>query len=729
MKDELARLTQYNRDAEGNLTDVIDATSGKTSYEYDEDDNLISVTDAAGRITKYEYNLLGQQTALVSPLGFRSETHFDLAGNPIRSTDADGRVNRNFFDAEGRVIRRELYDGQVVQFSYDINGQLITMIDATGTTSMSYDVQGLLLERIGGDGRSISYQYDVAGNIVSTSMPGETLNYSYDALGSLTSVQSSTAGLTTYQYDLNRNKVATQFADGTRETRSYDPRDRLVSQSTFNSANSLLQQTSHLLLANGLISSTTESGVSNRQVSYTYDQLNRLLSENVTGASPRSTSYTFDAAGNRLQKTDSVEGTTLYTYDLQDRLLTSILGSQTTTYSYDRSGQLLNEVTGADISSYTYTAAGKLATATVVKNGNTDAASYKYTGDGLRVSRTSNGVETRYLVDDNRQYSEIAQEYSPAGALLKQYIYGEQIISVTHGGQNNVLHTDHLGSVRFVTANGVVTGASTTDSFGNVLQTSGNAAELQGFAGRNRDSVTGLIDMRARDYSGAVGRFTTSDPFPAQFDHPGTIHRYAFALNNPANFSDPSGFFTLAEQLTSTGLGSELMKTYSKNLGKMFLTVLRVSVCVIKPRNQMRTMGAELMAQGVPRGEVLFENGTQMVAAGLNEISQAIKQAYKDIYDDLRKSTESKYKNFGKRPSKPQPKNWLDEMEDYVKDQKKDFLKKGIKDKFKKVEDMVTAMRGYVDDNTVMLTSNDICDKAKIAERRGAEMLSKYFDS
>jgi large repetitive protein len=727
LNDELGRLTQHGFDSEGNLSQVIDPMGGRTSYEYDEDDNLTSITDAAGRLTTYEYNLLGQQTAIVSPLGFRSETQFDLAGNPIRSIDSDGRINRNFFDAEGRVIRRELYDSQVVQFSYDTNGQLVTMIDATGTTSMSYDVQGRLLQRTGGDGRTISYQYDVAGNIITTLMPGETLNYSYDALGILTAVQSSTAGLTTYQYDLNRNKIGTLFADGTRETRSYDLRDRLTGQSTFSAANSLIQQTTHLLLANGLIASTIESGVSNRQVSYTYDELNRLRSENVSSASPRTTTYSYDAVGNRLQKIDSLDGTTLYTYDLQDRLLTSSLNSQVTTYSYDQSGHLLSEVTGANVSSYTYTADGKLALATVLNSGNTQTASYKYTGDGLRVSRTSNSVETRYLVDDNREYSEIAQEYSPAGVLLKQYIYGEQIISVAQGGQNNVLHTDHLGSVRFVTANGVVTGSSTTDSFGNVLQTSGNAADLPGFAGRNRDSVTGLIDMRARDYNGAVGRFTTSDPFPAQFDHPGTLHRYAFALNNPANFSDPSGFFTLAEQLTSTGLGSELMKTYSKNLGKLFLTAVRISTCVIKPGNQMRQMGAELMAQGVPRGEVLFENGTQMIAAGLNELYQAIKQAYKDIYDDLRKSTEGKYKNFGKRPAKPQPKHWLDEMEDYVKNQKQDFLKKGIKDKFKKVEEMVGAMRGYVDDITVMLTSNDVCDKAKIVERRGAEMLSKFF--
>ena len=725
--DELGRITQYGYDPEGNLAHVIDSAGGRTEYQYDENNNPISIKDAANRITRYEYDLAGRQTATISPLGFRSETQFDAVGNPIRTTDADGRVNQNFFDAEGRVIRRELHDGQVVRFSYDLRGQLISMVDATGTTSMSYDKQGRLLQRTNGDGRSISYQYDAAGNVASVSMPGETLTYSYDAIGSLTAVQSSTSGLTSYTYDLNRNKTAIQNADGTRETRNHDLRDRLVSQSSLGANNTLLQQTTHILLANGLISNTVESGVNNRQVSFTYDVLNRLLSESETGVNPRTTAYTYDAVGNRLQKVDSIGGTTQNNYDLQDRLLSSSTNSVVTTYAYDRSGQLLSEVTGADQSTYTYTADGKLSSATVNSGGNSETVGYRYTGDGLRVSRISASGETRYLIDSNREYSEIAQEYSPAGVLLRQYIYGDQIISVSHSGQNHVLHTDHLGSVRFVTTAGVVTGRATMDSFGNVLETSGNAAEMPGFAGRFRDTVTGWTDMRARDYDGAVGRFTTSDPYPAEFNQPGTLNRYAFALNNPANFTDPTGYFTLAEQLVSTRLGTELMKTYSKNLGKLFLTAVQICECVIRPGNQMRTMGAELVAQGVPRGEVLYDNGTKMIAAGLNQISDAIKEAYKNIYNDLKSSVESKYDNFGKPPAKSQPKHWLQEMEDHFKKQKEDFLKKGIKEKFKAGQEFVGQLRGYVTDITVMLSSANLCEKAKIAERRGASMLNKFF--
>lgn len=725
--DELGNSTSYLYDSEGRLLQVTDAMGGQTRYGYDEAGNLISVTDAAGRMTTYEYDTLNRRTATVSPLGYRSEVEYDAVSNPIRQVDADGRANQNFYDAEGRVIRRELWDGTVVTFTYDDQGQLIQMTDETGTSTMTYDVRGRLLSRMNGDGTVISYAYDAAGNRIQVATPGGTSNYTYDALSRLSTVVSTTGGTTAYTYDLASNLTNTVFTDGTSEIRSYDSRDRLVSLATVDATNAPLQSFSYSLLANGLIESVAESGAINRTVRYEYDGLYRLTLESITGATSQNIGYVYDAVGNRLSRNDSITGQTDYSYDANDRLLSEVIGGTTTSYAYNQSGELLVKSSGSDRSTFTYDAAGKLATATVIEAGVTRASTYTYTADGLRVAAVIDGIETRYLVDSNREYSEILDEYTLADGVQKHFVIGHSITTVVDAAIVHALHGDVMGSVRFVTSNGTVTGTSTTDAFGDILLTTGNASEFPGFAGRSRDVVTGLLDMRARDYDSSTGRFRGSDVYPATVGQPATWHRYTFAGNNPVNFTDPTGYFTLAEQLTSTGLVSDLIKTYSKNLGKLFLTAVRISECVIRPGQQLRTMGARLVELGVPRGEVMYAKGSEMIAAGLTELNTAIKQAYKDIADDLKKGIKDKWDGLAKGAPKPKATNWLDDMEDYFKKQREDFLKKGISEKFKQGEEYVDKLRTYVTDITVMLTADDPCEKAKLVEAYGKGLIDKFF--
>jgi len=63
-------------------------------------------------------------------------------------------------------------------------------------------------------------------------------------------------------------------------------------------------------------------------------------------------------------------------------------------------------------------------------------------------------------------------------------------------------------------------------------------------SGKERDSETGLNYFGARYYCGNVGRFTSTDPvfFQAQMlSNPQRFNLYAYALNNPLKFVDPTG--------------------------------------------------------------------------------------------------------------------------------------------------------------------------------------------
>ncbi len=66
-----------------------------------------------------------------------------------------------------------------------------------------------------------------------------------------------------------------------------------------------------------------------------------------------------------------------------------------------------------------------------------------------------------------------------------------------------------------------------------------------GYAGEWADA-TGLVNLRARAYDPAAGRFTSRDGFAGLLPSPQTANRYSYALNGPYRYSDPSGRFVNA---------------------------------------------------------------------------------------------------------------------------------------------------------------------------------------
>ena len=97
-------------------------------------------------------------------------------------------------------------------------------------------------------------------------------------------------------------------------------------------------------------------------------------------------------------------------------------------------------------------------------------------------------------------------------------------------------HQDGLGSVVMITdGNAAVTGTQRFDAWGNQVASTGTVPQY-GYTGRELDE-TGLVYYRARYYDPTIGRFVKRDPVGLK----GGINRYAYGLNNPVRFTDPSG--------------------------------------------------------------------------------------------------------------------------------------------------------------------------------------------
>jgi len=170
-----------------------------------------------------------------------------------------------------------------------------------------------------------------------------------------------------------------------------------------------------------------------------------------------------------------------------------------------------------------------------------------YDGDGTRVSETAAGVTTKYLVDtlNPTGYSQVLDELV-SGVVTKTYTYGLRLISenqlVGSTWTPSFYGYDGHGNVRFTTNTaGTIGNAYQFDGFGMPIASSGSIANTYLYSGERFDSNLNLYHLRARYYNQATGRFETMDPAPGDILNPATLHKYAYAANNPVNRADPSG--------------------------------------------------------------------------------------------------------------------------------------------------------------------------------------------
>ena len=164
-------------------------------------------------------------------------------------------------------------------------------------------------------------------------------------------------------------------------------------------------------------------------------------------------------------------------------------------------------------------------------------STYKYDGFGRRIEKTGNGQTKRYVYDGE----DILLEYDGANILKSLYTHGPGIdepLAITKSTATFFYHQDGLGTVSELTdSTGVVVQSYAYDAYGNIIDETGTVDQPYTYTGREFDTETGLHYYRARYYDSVTGRFLQEDPFGFQAG----INFYSYVLNNPANFSDPSG--------------------------------------------------------------------------------------------------------------------------------------------------------------------------------------------
>ena len=568
--DQEDNRTEYEYDDLGRLTDVVQFLEGReirTEYGYDELGRQIWQEDANDNRTLFDYDLMGRRTDVVLPMMQRSTTFYDAVGNAERTIDFNGETTTYRYDEQNRLEFIDLFEDPDVTYTYTPTGQRETVTDGRGVTSYVYDVRERLIGRTDptgeylASGATIEYKYDDAGNRTLVRTPGGETEYKFDERNRLEKVIDADGGETVYKYDDVGNLVETVLPNGVVETREYDELNRLEFLENKSGGVVVSSYDYELDDVGNRISVTEHDG---RKVEYKYDDLYRLESENINDRE-RVIGYSYDDVGNRLEKVDSVEGTTTYRYDDNDQLREENSNGEVVVYEYDDNGNTISEtVNGVEQKVYIWDDRNRLVE---VRFADGKVVTYGYDDGNIRVSEVVDGVETRFLLDKNRPYAQVLEEYVD-GALDAEYVYGRDLISQTREGVDSFYFVDGLGSTRGLTdVSGGVVASYTYDAFGNLVRSSGDVENDYLFAGEQFDENLDQYYLRQRYYDQGVGRFTRRDVYEGELNQPITLHKYLYGNANPVNYIDPSGFISSSSEFSAANsIQNELVKIYVEML-------------------------------------------------------------------------------------------------------------------------------------------------------------------
>lgn len=400
----------------------------------------------------------------------------------------------------------------------------------------------------------------------------EAYTYTYDHADRISRVEHTLNGakvtLATMVYD-NLGRLSSKSLHGSatnRQSYAYNIRNWLTGITGSGFTQSLYYNTGNgAARYNGNISSMTwKAGTESTVRGYklTYDGLNRLtnaaygetasissntnrFSENVTGydrngnitalqryGQTSASAYglidnlTFSLAGNQLNRVDDGAGSSAYnsSFEFKDAV------KQADEYAYDANGNLTKDlnknITGIQ---YNFLDLPSLVT---FADGSTIAYLYAADGTKLRTVHTIDGAATTTDYCGNVIYENGTQ---------KLLLTEEGYVSLNDNRYHYYLK-DHQGNNRVViNSAGTVEETNHYYPFGGVFESTSSVQPYK-YNGKEFDAKKGLnwYDYGARRYDAALGRFTTIDPLAEKYS---STNPFAYCLNNPIKFIDPTGQF------------------------------------------------------------------------------------------------------------------------------------------------------------------------------------------
>lgn len=543
---------------------------------------VVKRTDAAQGVTTYTYDPLGRIIGSVDPFPVTNTVTYDSLGRQITIQSMTGKTVLSAetfaYDDVNRTVGHRYASGAQITLTYDSQKRLISKTVGAQITRLAFDVSGhaygmgRLCHVTAPDGTTYTYQYDPYGNqthitlatngvtyafqktytptqqVQQLSYPDQSvLTNGYNAAGSLQTVSVAESGQTAATFATFDKftpfgvSQAVAYGNAVQETLSYNDIGQLKSQA-LSGPGGTFQNTALSWNALNAVQGIADQVNQKSSQAFTFDPVGRL--QQATGSYPAET-YGYDQAGNLTSKA-GIE----YTYTGYQVNQGTQKGHRVFSAQYDTDGNMTTLTDGGSSQTLVYDDERQLTRA----DGTT--FTYDYTGRRL-TKRTANGPTTLYVAP----YYEVTT--FPDGSVQHtKYVTGSNGLiasatTVDHGTGNPIqnpytgvpvagayyFHKNHLGSTTALTnGKGQVTTKIDYLPYGDINTINGPDTFRYKFTGKELDHETGLYYFRSRYYDPSIGRFITADSqLGGPLSMPDVFNRYAYALNSPVNYTDPTG--------------------------------------------------------------------------------------------------------------------------------------------------------------------------------------------
>ena len=282
-------------------------------------------------------------------------------------------------------------------------------------------------------------------------------------------------------------------------------------------------------------------------ITYTYDSMNRLVSENCGDSR---ISYKYDLSGNRISRVTDGR-TENYLYNSRNQLTQLTGDDKNISYTYDPAGNLTEEHSTEHKKIYFYDTYNRNTEIT----GNDFTQKNHYDAEGYRYSIEENDKVTNFVYRRGIMLAELDE----AGNQAKTYTLGNEYAGHVSELNNSLTSenkaasyyiTDEQGSIRYMLdQSGEVQNYYQYSAFGETIISEETTPNRLRYNAQTEDELTGLYYLRARYYAPNIGRFTQEDVI-----YNDGLNLYAYCNSNPVMYSDPSGF---AKETCKSKVGGE----------------------------------------------------------------------------------------------------------------------------------------------------------------------------
>ncbi|WP_426724839.1 RHS repeat-associated core domain-containing protein [Curtobacterium flaccumfaciens] len=366
------RSVSWTKNSTGDITAYTDALGKKTTFGYTSGD-LTSITapeggvtaftyDSSDRVTKVEQRntTAGSPGTAVTRFSFKDDTTTLVADPRSDQSVAVADTKYTNYTLDGNDLVTNVVDAakreQSRSYKSTNNGVENSSVGTGASASTSKNMYGAnneqsLTQSESGSGtkNSATYGSGSAAYLPSkvTDSSGNETNYGYDGPGNQTSTATGGTGPEAAKAELEYNK---------KETDPY---------------------------AWGAVKSATAPGDGDRKTTYSYDTHDQLLAITAPANTVGEQKYSYDDFGRVKNHTDGDGGVTTYTYDNDDRLLTTAFddGTATVTNTYDGNGNQLTEQSATGTITNTYDQRNRLTSTVNTAGGGTVSYGFDLAGN------------------------------------------------------------------------------------------------------------------------------------------------------------------------------------------------------------------------------------------------------------------------------------------------------------------------------------------------------------